>query len=131
MAALVLLTASPAAAQVFACSVERGERVVLKSKTIDPNVFVWDRKALVVAYASGVWPGPKVVLQHALLSSPGTIGIALECDAAAIRPKNTVAMQDAIAVRLINGPHRGRSGWVASDDVHVLRPAGSLRARGT
>lgn len=132
VAALLLLTASTAAAQVFACSVDRGERLVLKSKTIDPNVFVWDRKELMVAYASGLWPGPKTVLQHALLSSPGTIGVAVECDSDAIRPKNAMTTQDAIAIRITNGPHRGHYGWVASDDVHVLRPAGTLvRTRGT
>jgi hypothetical protein len=121
VAALVLLTTSTAVAQGTSCSIDRGERIVLKSKTIDPNVFVWDRKDLMIAYATGVWPGPKTVLQHAFLSSPGTVGVAIACDASAVRPKNAIATQDAVAIRITDGPHRGRSGWVASDDVHVLR----------
>ena len=112
--------------------VDRGERIVPKSKTIDPNVFVWDRKDLMVAYASGIWPGPKTVLQHAFLSkAPERSELGIACDASAVRPKNAIATQDAVAIRIIEGPHRGRSGWVASDEVHLLRPAGSARARGT
>ncbi|HXP94561.1 MAG TPA: hypothetical protein VN905_13900 [Candidatus Binatia bacterium] len=128
--ALVLLTASNAAAQATGCSVDRGARVMLKSQTIDPDVLVWDRKDLMVAYASGVWPGAKAVLQHTFLSSPGTTAVAVSCEPAAIRPKYALAPQDAIAIRLVNGPRRGRYGWVASDDVHVLRPA-AQRSRGT
>lgn len=130
LVAAVLLTTSSAVAQATACSVDRGARVMLKSNTIDPDVLVWDRKELMVAYASGIWPGAKTVLQHTFLSSPGTTAVAVSCDAAAIRPRNALNPQDAIAIRVVNGPRRGRYGWVASDDVHPLRPA-AQRSRGT
>lgn len=74
-----------------------------------------------IAYASGIWPGTKTTLQHTLLSSPGTVAVVLACAAAEIRPKNALVAQDAVLVRIVAGPHRNRSGWVASDDVHRLR----------
>jgi len=120
IAALVVLMVSGAAAQAAGCSVAVGTRVMLKARTIDPDVLVWDRKDLLIAYASGIWPGTKTVLQHALLSSPGTPAITRACAAAAIRPAHAAA-EDAIAIRITGGPHRGREGWVAAADVHVIR----------
>jgi hypothetical protein len=122
VAAIVLMLASHAAAQA-ACVASRGERVVLKSNTVDPDVFVWDRKALMISYASGVWPGTRDVLQHTLLTSPGTTAIVAACEVAAIRPSLFPSVQDAVAIRLMSGPYRGRYGWVASNDIHPLRPA--------
>ena len=100
-----------------------GERVLLKSGTIDPDVFVWDLKPLMIAYASGIWPGTKDVLRHTLLMSPGTIGIVLACQSGAIRPNALPLAEDAVGIRITTGPYSGRSGWVASNDVHPLQPA--------
>lgn len=124
MAALVALAIWSTAVQGAVCSVNRGARVTLRSRTLDPDVFVWNNKALMISYASGIWPGTKALLAHAILSSPGTIAVTIACESRAIRPKNALVVQDAIAVRILSGPHRGRTGWVASDDVHAVRRIG-------
>jgi hypothetical protein len=127
MAALVALTMWSAGAQAAVCSVDRGVRVLLRSRTLDPDVFVWDRKTPMIAYASGIWPGTKELLAHAVLTAPGTVAVTTACESGAIRPKNALAAGDAVAIRILSGAHRGRTGWVASDDVHaVRRPVGGI-----
>lgn len=128
VAALAVLSFT-APVQAEACTTTPGERIVLKANTIDSDVFVWDRRELLIDYASGAWPGTKAVLAHTLLFPAGTIALAIACQPAVIRPKLSSAVQDAIAIRILSGLHRGRTGWVASSDVHHLRRVHTKRRR--
>lgn len=112
----VLAVVSPAAA---ACSTPVGTTVSLKSFDIDPDVFVWDSRARVVSYAAQAWESTHEVLIHSMLAKPGTRAVVVHCEPGVVRVKFVAAPQDAVAVRLLTGPNRGRSGWVTSSDVHV------------
>lgn len=93
--------------------------MVLKSADIDPDVFVWDARQRVVDYAGGAW-GTQEVLAHTVLAKPGTRAVVVQCTAAAVHKKYTADPRDAIGIRLVNGPNKGRYGWVTSDDVHEI-----------
>jgi hypothetical protein len=119
LGALALLAAVSFSAQAAApCGVQPGRAVFLKSGDLDPDVFVWDARQRVVDYAGGHW-GSEEVLAHTLLAKPGTRAVIVQCMPAAVQTKggNT---RDAVGIKLVNGPNRGRYGWVTSDDVHEL-----------
>jgi len=92
--------------------------VSLKSAEIDPDVFVWDAKARVIQYATGVWSSTPDVRSHTLLSKPGTRAMVVACDRESVKSKYVNSVLDAIGIRLLSGPNRGRYGWVTSEDIH-------------
>jgi hypothetical protein len=95
--------------------------VTLKSTYLDPDVLVWDSRQRVVDYAGGIWSA-KDVLAHTLLAKPGTRATVVQCVTAAIHSRFASDQQDAIGVRILNGPNRGRFGWATGEDVHVATP---------
>jgi len=105
---------SPAAA----CSVPAGASVTLKSLDIDPDVFVWDSRERVVAYAARSWESTHEVLVHTMLAKPGTRALVVECASGIVHVKAAPFPEDAVAVRILSGANRGRHGWVTSADVH-------------
>jgi hypothetical protein len=92
----------------------------LKSAELDPDVFVWDAQERVVEYAGGYWRDTHDVLTHTLLAKPGTRAVVVQCTAGAVRPKYAADSRDAIGIRLVNGPNKGRYGWVTSEDIHEV-----------
>jgi hypothetical protein len=118
LGAVALLAAVSFSAQAAPCGVSPGHAVVLKSGDLDPDVFVWDTKQRVMDYASGSW-GSSEVLAHTLLAKPGTRAVIVQCTADAVHTKGG-STRDAIGIKLVNGPNKGRYGWVTSDDVHVI-----------
>jgi len=119
---LVLLAAAPAPAD--SCStLPPGERVVLKSSDLDPDVFVWDSKTRVADYASGHWRNTNDVIVHTVLAKPGTSALVVSCQKDMIRSRYANETLDAVGIRLVTGPYHGRYGWVTSEDVHAPRKA--------
>ncbi len=118
LGALALLAAANFSAQAAPCGVQPGHAVFLKSGDIDPDVFVWDTRQRVVDYAGGSW-GTSEVLAHTVLAKPGTRAVIVQCMPDAVRTKGG-STRDAIGIKLVNGPNKGRYGWVTSDDVHLL-----------
>ncbi|GAC1454017.1 MAG: hypothetical protein PVSMB8_12720 [Vulcanimicrobiaceae bacterium] len=55
-----------------------------------------------------------------MLAKPGTRAVIVQCEHGIVRPKYVADARDAVGVRLVNGPNRGRYGWVSSQDVHDL-----------
>lgn len=96
-----------------------GQSVSLKSAEIDPDVFVWDAKARVIQYSSGVWNTTSEVMSHTMLSKPGTRAVVVACEKESVKSRYVNSVLDAIGIRLVTGPNRGRYGWVTSEDVHV------------
>ena len=92
---------------------------------MDPDVFVWDSKIRMVQYAAGSWGSTREVLVHTMLSKPGTQATIVACEGNTVHSRLTGSIQDAFSIRILNGPNKGRTGWVAGEDVHVL---GSYRA---
>ena len=102
------------------CRVPVGTRVVLKSAELDPDVFVWDAKQRVVDYAGGYWRDTHDVMVHTLLAKPGTRAVVVQCQPGIVRRGDGSATRDAIGIRILNGPNKGRYGWVTSEDVHEI-----------
>ena len=116
---LAVLAALSVPVQASPCGVPVGRVVTLKSTELDPDVFVWDAKQRVVDYASGHWGDTHDVMTHTVLAKPGTLAVIVQCSAGLVVRK-TGDPRDAIGIKLVNGPNRGRYGWVTSDDIHDL-----------
>jgi hypothetical protein len=101
------------------CLAPTGRAVSLKSTFLDPDVLVWDSRQRAIDYAAGSWTA-KDVLAHTLLAKPGTRATVIQCVTAAIRSRFADDLEDAVGVRILNGPNRGRYGWVSGEDVHLL-----------
>ncbi len=105
--------------QAAPCGVSVGRAIFLKSTDLDPDVFVWDAKQRVVDYASGRWGDTHDVMTHTVLAKPGTRAVIVQCIAGLVHREGS-DVRDAIGIRLVNGPNKGRYGWVTSDDVHEV-----------
>ncbi len=107
------------------CPTGAGGRVMLASDAVDPDVFLWDSRARLVDYAAGEWGNTRAIFAHTILAEPGTRAIIVSCIPAAARPRFGMGIEDAIGVKVLSGPHRGRYGWVLSSDIH-LKPGSSV-----
>ncbi|HEX3550616.1 MAG TPA: hypothetical protein VHT53_09575 [Candidatus Elarobacter sp.] len=116
---LALLAALCVPVQAAPCGVPVGHAVFLKSTELDPDVFVWDAKQRVIDYASGHWGDTHDVMVHTVLAKPGTRAVIVQCGAGLVHREGADA-RDAIGIKVVNGPNKGRYGWVTSDDVHEV-----------
>jgi hypothetical protein len=114
-----------AAAATTLCTQNPGGRVVLESDAVDPDVFLWDSRTRLVDYAAGQWGNTRAIFAHTVLAEPGTRAAVVACVPAAAHPKYSTGDEDAIGVKIMSGPYKGRYGWVLSSDIHPSRtPAG-------
>ena len=120
LGALAVLAALSVPVQAEPCTVPPGHPVMLKSGELDPDVFIWDARQRVVDYAGGYWRDTHDVLAHTLLAKPGTRAVIVQCAARIVRTKYSTDLRDAVGIRLVDGPNKGRYGWVTSDDIHEL-----------
>jgi hypothetical protein len=58
------------------------------------------------------------VLIHTVLSKPGTRAVVIACDPGSSKPRYSALAEDAVGIKITNGPNRGRYGWVSSGDAH-------------
>lgn len=119
-AAVLLVTLNLPAHAAPPCLVPVGRSVTLKSADIDPDVFVWDARQRVIDYVGGYWRGTGDVLAHTLLAKPGTRATVIQCVAGVIHSRFANDLQDAVGLRILSGPNRGRYGWVTGEDVHLM-----------
>ena len=136
MAVAIALTAfglivAPATAWAAECPSPSGGRVVLASDAMDPDVFLWDSRTRMVDYAAGQWGNTRAIFAHTILARPGTQAMVVSCVSAAVRMRTGPGDDDAIGVKLISGPHRGRYGWVLSSDIHLRANVAMPSAVGT
>jgi hypothetical protein len=118
--AAVLVVTLNVPAYASPCVVPVGRPVTLKSADIDPDVFVWDARQRVIDYVGGYWHGTGDVLAHTLLAKPGTRATVIQCAAGVIHSRFLNELQDAVGLRILSGPNRGRYGWVTGEDVHLI-----------
>jgi hypothetical protein len=111
----------PGAARADDCAASPQAVIILSADSADPDVFVWDDLSRLAGYSRGTWAGTSSVMAHTVLAHPGTRAVVLACLHRALRAKYSVAEDDAVRVRMVSGPYRGRFGWVASPDVHPAR----------
>jgi hypothetical protein len=121
--------AGRAQAAVTLCAQNPGGRVMLESDAVDPDVFLWDSRTRLVDYAAGQWGNTRAIFAHTVLAEPGTRATVVACVPSAAHPKYSAGDEDAIGVKIMNGPYKGRYGWVLSSDIHPSRtPAGQSAA---
>jgi hypothetical protein len=120
LAAIVLLHRTPAAA----CPLAPGQKIVLASQELDPDVFVWDSRDHLVSYAQGDY-SVGLVLKHTILVRAYTDATVLGCKNLSVPagPAGETPPSFMVGVRVTAGSFRGRYGWVASTDVR--RPDGT------
>lgn len=121
LGAFVVATFAVCAQANADCNITQGERVILFSSSYDPDVLVWDSRGRLVDYAAGSWETKRALLSHAMLARAGTRALVLQCQGNVIHPKYRLATQDAVGVKMISGPYRGRYGWIAIDDLRRRR----------
>ncbi len=123
--ALFALSIAPGASSAAAvCDAVPGGRVVLASEAVDPEVFLWDSRTRLLSYAAGQWDSTRVIFAHTILAEPGTQALVVACVPGVAHPRFASGDQDAIGVKIVSGPYRGRYGWVLSGDVRSSRPSG-------
>jgi hypothetical protein len=105
-------------AHAASCLAPVGRAVTLKSTYLDPDVLVWDSRQRAIDYAAGAWSAREVIA-HTLLAKPGTRATVIQCVTDAIRSRFADEAEDAVGVRIVNGPNRGHYGWVNGEDVHL------------
>ena len=115
----ILASVAVFAGQASACAVARGDRVLLASQSLDPDVFVWDSAQRLIEYVQGNFD-TEGVLRHTVLAKPGTPAIATDCRGAAAKAEYAKSDVDLVGIKLTKGPNRGRYGWVVADDVRRL-----------
>jgi hypothetical protein len=103
------------------CTVTPGGHVVLESDAVDPDVFLWDSRERLIDYAAGQWGDTRAIFAHTVLAEPGTQAMVVACFPSVAHPKFSTGDEDAIGVKIMSGPHRGRYGWVLSSDIHLGR----------
>jgi hypothetical protein len=122
LGALALFVSLGVPVHAAACLAPAGRAVTLKSTYLDPDVLVWDSRQRAIDYAAGSWTA-KDVIAHTLLAKPGTRATVVQCVTAAIRSRFADTEEDAVGVRILSGPNRGRYGWVSGEDVHLIELA--------
>ena len=125
-AALVIIAGLlPGSAYASLCTAPPGGRVILQSDDVDPDVFLWDSRTRLVSYTAGEWGNTRAIFAHTLLAEPGTKALVVSCISGVAHPKFSTGDEDAIGVKVVSGPYRGRYGWVLSSDIHEPRPSDS------
>jgi hypothetical protein len=109
---------APVAAGSAACTIPSGGQVILESDAVDPDVFLWDSRTRLIDYAAGQWGNTRAIFAHTRLAEPGTKAVVIACYPGVAHPKFSSGDEDAIGVKIMSGPYRGRYGWVLSSDIH-------------
>jgi hypothetical protein len=109
------LASNPCSAS--ACISARGNRVVLASQAMDPDVFVWDSMTRLTDYTAGKYKADDV-LKHTLLVAAGTEAVVVACHDHVAHPRFSSSDADAVGIKLSSGRYKGRYGWIVSLDLH-------------
>jgi hypothetical protein len=102
------------------CRMHLHEKVALLGGMDDPEVFVWDSRFRLAAYQTGTYDVAKSLLPHAWVIPPGTRAIVIACVPNFVHPRYRGFTDDALGIIMLNGPYRGRSGWVMSRDLRRM-----------
>lgn len=94
--------------------------MLLAATTSDPDVFVWDSREHLIAYAAGKYRSVDTVVRHATLVPPGTPAIVAMCHGGVVQRRYVDQTYDAVGIKVTVGKFRNRWGWVASDDAHAI-----------
>ena len=118
--AIVLIFAVPGSARAD-CHLRAGEKIVLYGTTDDPDVFIWDSRFRLRDYSGGSFDEMNALLPHAVLARPGTRAVVESCVSNFVQSKYFSTPDDAIGVRILNGPLSGQRGWVLGSSTRGMR----------
>lgn len=118
---LLALVCSLTVASHADCRIRPHEKVALLGGMDDPDVFVWDSQFRLASYQTGTYDVAKALLPHAWVIPPGTRAIVTACYPNFVHPRYRGFTDDALRILMLNGPYRGRSGWVMSRDLRRMR----------
>ncbi|MBV8639016.1 MAG: hypothetical protein JO322_13110 [Candidatus Eremiobacteraeota bacterium] len=104
------------------CHLRSGDKIVLYGTTDDPDVFIWDSRFRLRDYAGGSFDEMNALLPHAVLARPGTRAVVESCVSNFVQSKYFTNTDDAIGVRILNGPLNGQRGWVLGSSTRGIRP---------
>jgi len=102
-----------------ACPLTFGQKIVLVSQELDPDVFVWDSRDHLVSYAQGD-ASTTLVLKHTILVRAFTDAVVTSCKNVLLRMQGVSDESPPtflVGVKVTGGEFRGRFGWVAPSDV--------------
>lgn len=116
--AATLLVAQPA---LSTCQARADQRVVLYGAGDDPGVFLWDSRFRLRAYHIATFDEAQAMLPRALLAGGGTRAVIMRCLARYVQAPYGLGFDDAVEVRILSGPLRGRTGWVSGSDARRVR----------
>lgn len=122
MAAVAMLLACAGISSAD-CTASAGQRAILASDGMNPDVFVWDTHTRLLNYLGGHGASTKNVMQHTVLVSAGTLAEIVSCRPNDARTPYDAEAVDVLSVRVLTGPHRSHYGWVAAGDAHLQRSA--------
>jgi hypothetical protein len=125
---VALAACFPTAGVAADCWATPGGHVVLSSDAVDPDVFMWDSRDRLVDYAAGQWGNTRAIFAHTVLAEPGTQAVVISCYPGVAHPKFSSGDEDAIGIKILKGPYKGRYGWILSSDAHIERPGGQSSA---
>lgn len=120
LALVFALIARPAAAYADCRAFDSGDHVVLYGSSDDPDVFVWDSRFRMRSYQGGSWDQGQALLPHALLAPGGTRASISGCVANFVQSKYAALPDDAVGVVILNGPLKGKIGWVLGSDIRRI-----------
>ena len=130
VASLILIVMSSTLARATGCAaLTNGQHIFLKSSDLDPDVFVWDSRVRVIEYSAGHWKNTTDVMNHTVLSKPGTRAVIVQCEKNVVHSKFANEILDAVGIKIVAGPNRGHYGWVTSEDVYSSAKTAELRTR--
>lgn len=99
------------------CRLHQGDHVVLYSGSEDPDVFLWDSRYRLRAYHAASYDEGRQLANHALLVSAGARAIVESCVPDFVVSPLFPHPADAVGILVVNGPHRGITGWVLGTDL--------------
>lgn len=121
VALLLLVSLGTALCYAAECGTRKGAPVTLASDSSDPDVIVWDSRERLVSYVEGRWTSSRDIMAHTVMTGPGTRAQVTDCVQGVAHVKIADVERDAVGIKIMSGPFRGRFGWVVSSDVHGAR----------
>lgn len=111
---LALLLSTPA---IASCRLHPRERIVLYGAGDDPDVLLWDSQFRLRAYGVATFDEAHAMLPRAIFVHAGTRAVVIRCLGGFLQAPYGLGLDDAVDVRVLSGPQRGVTGWIAGSDA--------------
>ncbi|MGH7737838.1 MAG: hypothetical protein ACREMP_08230 [Candidatus Tyrphobacter sp.] len=117
------------AAPARACGVVPRGSVVLYGGGDDPAVLLWSSRFNLRAYHRATFDEAQSLVQRAQFVRAGTRARIVGCMRGFVRAPYGLGLDDAVEVRILSGPLRGKSGWISGSDIRFFSSRSRDRTR--